>query len=196
MTNAEIRAKAREALGGGIFQNAWMYALLVAFIGDAILTVAGTVVVGAIILFGPITYGVHKYFVFLTRGGDEKSIATVFDGFTTDFAGTVLLGILQSVFVFLWSLLFIIPGIVKHYGYAMAYYIKVDHPEYDWRQCLDESQKMMMGKKWRLFCLDFSFIGWIIVGVLCLGVGTLWVIPYMEAARARFYEEIKPAEGA
>ena len=72
----------------------------------------------------------------------------------------------------------------------MCYYIMEDHPEYTWRECLDESERIMKGNRWRLFCLDLSFIGWFIVGLLCLGVGVLWVYPYKHTARAEFYNEL------
>ena len=73
----------------------------------------------------------------------------------------------------------------------MAYYIKLDHPDYGWKACIDASRQMMDGHKWEKFVLDLSFLGWIIVGSLCLGVGTLWVTPYMEAANAQFYEYVR-----
>jgi uncharacterized membrane protein len=86
--------------------------------------------------------------------------------------------------------LFIVPGIVKYYAYSMAPYIKNDNPSYDWKQCLDESQRIMAGRKWELFCLDVSFIGWLIIGYLTCGIGMLWVTPYMQAAHTSFYASI------
>lgn len=77
------------------------------------------------------------------------------------------------------------------YAYSMAYYIKLDHPDYGWKACIDESRRLMDGHKWEKFVLDLSFLGWIIVGSLCLGVGTLWVTPYMEATNAQFYEYVR-----
>ena len=115
----------------------------------------------------------------------------MFKGFSSDFGQNLLIGLMTAIFTALWSLLLIVPGIVKAYSYSMVYYIKADHPEYDWRQCIAESQAMMNGHKMDLFILDLSFIGWMIVGSLCLGVGTLWVSAYMEAARAHFYESIQ-----
>ena len=97
---------------------------------------------------------------------------------------------MQAIFIFLWSLLFIIPGIVKSYSYAMCMYVKSDHPDYDWRACLDTSRQLMQGNKWRLFVLDLSFIGWYIVGAMVVGIGTLWVTPYHQATRAQFYEAL------
>ena len=124
------------------------------------------------------------------RKGLITPYTTLFDGFL--FAGKIiLLEIVQYIFVFLWSLLFVIPGIVKAYSYSMAYYIKLDHPDYGWNACITASRQLMNGHKWEKFVLDLSFLGWIIVGSLCLGVGTLWVTPYMEAANAQFYEYVR-----
>ena len=91
----------------------------------------------------------------------------------------------------LWSLLFVIPGILKAYSYALVYYIKNDHPEYSWRECFIASNALMKGNRWKLFCLQFSFIGWTILGMLCLGLGGLWITPYRQTATAIFYEELK-----
>ncbi len=192
MKNKYFRAKARGDLGGGIFQRAWLYGLLVYLIATALLGAASMVAIGALLVTGPLMYGVNKYFLSRTRGGDEKNLGGIFDGFTTDFGGTMLLGLMQSIFTLLWTLLFIVPGIIKTYSYSMSYFIKVDHPEYDWNQCITESRRLMKGHKWQLFCLDFSFFGWMILGTLCCCVGVLWVYPYMYAARANFYEAIKP----
>ena len=82
-------------------------------------------------------------------------------------------------------------SIVKTYAYSMAYYVKRDNPTYNWKQCLDESQCIMKGNKWKLFCLQFSFIGWAIVCVFTFGIGYLWLAPYMNAATANFYENVK-----
>ena len=93
------------------------------------------------------------------------------------------LNILIAIFTFLWSLLFIIPGIVKAYSYAMTPYIVHDNPEMPVRECIRQSQRMMKGYKMKLFLLDLSFIGWILLGIFSFGIGLLWVLPYMETAR-------------
>ena len=192
LTNSELRQRARKTLGGNIFDQKWLMALAVSFVLSAILGTASTITsgIGSIILTGPIMFGLYKSFLIATRTKEDINFNNAFDGFK-NFGQTFLLGLMQSIFVMLWSLLFIIPGIVKTYAYSMAYYIMADHPEYTWKQCLDESQKMTKGYKWQLFCLDFSFIGWIIVGALCLGIGTLWVTPYQYAARTEFYHALK-----
>ena len=190
MTASEIRAKAREQLGNNIFGNQWLYALVVCLIISAITGIASTTVVVPLLIIGPLAIGEAKVFLNLARSNDPIKIEDTFGGFTSDIGGNIILGLLVTLFTFLWSLLFVIPGIIKAYSYSMAFYIKHDNPTYTWQQCIDQSRKMMDGNKMRLFLLDLSFIGWIIVGVLCLGIGTLWVAPYMATAHANFYEEI------
>ena len=93
------------------------------------------------------------------------------------------------------TILCCIPGIIKAYAYSMAYFIKCDHPEYGWRECLDESEKMMNGNKWRFFCLNLSFIGWMIIGILTCGIGFMWSNAYMSTSNAIFYDELKREQG-
>ena len=189
----EIKQRAKAQLGNGIFTNNWLWALLLALIGGIIISVSGIVVIGPLIVTGPIMFGLAYLFLKQARDGQQMNIKDLFTGFTGDFGTNVGLGILQAVFIALWSLLFYIPGIVKYYSYSMIFFIKADHPEYDWHQCFNESKRITKGHKWDLFVLDLSFLGWMIVGSLCFGVGTLWVAAYMNAAKAQAYEVIKNA---
>lgn len=93
-------------------------------------------------------------------------------------------------------MLFVIPGIIKSYSYAMTFYIMADNPEIDGMEAITRSRQMMNGNKWRLFCLDFSFIGWFILCILTFGLLLLYVGPYMEAAHAAFYQSLKGEEPA
>ena len=188
-SNSELRARAREQLGGNIFGKTWLMALLVLLIGSAIVGLGSTFVVVGFLLHGLIMVGVAGIFLSLKRRGSEIELGDMFNG-TKQLTDNLLLGLMYNLFIMLWTMLFVIPGIVKSYAYRMAYYIKNDHPEYNWQQCIDESRKMMNGHKWRLFTLDFSFIGWMILGSLCFGVGTLWVNAYMKAAEANFYMDM------
>ena len=191
-SRSEIRARARKALGGNIFANTWLLVLVAGVVVEAILGAVSFTFVGPIILTGPLSYGLIKVILKAVREQDSKvELGDVFKGFTEDFVGNFLIGLLVTLFTALWSLLFIIPGIVKGYSYSMAFYIKADHPEYTAKQCIDESRKMMNGHKMELFLLQLSFIGWMFVGALCLGIGTLWVNAYMQTATACFYEELK-----
>ena len=191
MTRQELRAKAREDLGGGIFKNAWLMALLAVLVYSVIYSAGASIAIGALILYGPLTYGLNKMFLMKARGNYDFKIGDLFSGFSEDFAQTFLLGLLQSIFIALWSLLFVIPGIVKTYSYSMCFYIKADHPEYTWKECLDSSKEMMNGHKMELFILELSFIGWLLLGSIACGIGILWVEPYMLQTEAEFYESIK-----
>ena len=193
MTRQEIKARAKDQLGNNLFCNAWLFAVLACFIFSVICSAAGSIIVGigAVIVTGPLSFGLNYLFLKQARDHQPMDLGDMFKGFSNDFGQNLLIGLMTAIFTALWSLLLIVPGIVKAYSYSMVYYIKADHPEYDWRQCIAESQAMMNGHKMDLFILDLSFIGWMIVGSLCLGVGTLWVSAYMEAARAHFYESIQ-----
>ncbi|MCQ2435632.1 MAG: DUF975 family protein [Clostridia bacterium] len=196
MSRKEIKAKAREQLGGSIFHNNWLIAIVVELIYGAIITALSPTAVGTIIVAGPLTYGLTK--LFLKQAADKKvmSIVDLFDGFKDDFGGTVGIGFMTALYTFLWSLLLFIPGIVKSYSYSMAMNIKCDHNDYGWKQCITESRQLMNGHKMDLFVLDLSFIGWYIVGALCFGVGTLWVTEYHQAARTQFYRSLVPGTTA
>ena len=99
-------------------------------------------------------------------------------------------GLLQAVYIFLWTLLFIIPGIVAGYSYAMAGYILAENPQLSGREAIALSKRMMYGNRWRLFCLNISFIGWDILCVLTMGIGELVLNPYKQAALAAFYRDV------
>lgn len=193
--NSELRKNAREQLGGGIFQNKWLMMLLVCFIVTALTGVVSMTYVGVLILAGPLEYGLARVTVGRVRGKEEINPGETFVGFTENFGGSFLLGLLQSIFIALWSLLFIIPGIVKSYSYSMSFYIQQEDRSKDWKTCINESRQMMNGHKGQLFCLDLSFIGWYIVGALCLGIGTFFVVPYHQMARANFFMALAAEQG-
>lgn len=190
-TNKALRAKARQSLGGGIFQTTWLLMLVVFLIISVVESAISFTGIGLLILAGPLEYGVARILVSTSRGNKDIDFTSLIAGFKEDAGNTILLGILKSVFVALWSLLFVIPGIIKSYSYSMSAFIQQDAENKDWRECLNKSRAMMNGKKWKLFCLDLSFIGWYILGSLCFGIGVLFVIPYNQQARAEFYEELK-----
>lgn len=186
------RAEARSILGGQIFSEKWLYALLVCLIASAVAGFASSTGILSLVLAGPIAAGLAAVFLKIRREGTKADFETLLWSTKENrFLPTLLLGLMQTIFLLLWFCLFIIPSIVKSYAYSMSFYIQQDHPEYDWNQCITESRKLMDGKKANLFLLDLSFIGWFIVSLCTFGIGMLWVKPYMEAAHAAFYEDIK-----
>ena len=97
---------------------------------------------------------------------------------------------LRGLYCFLWGLLFIIPGIVKAYSYAMTPYIMTEHPEMTANEAITASRQLMDGHKGELFLLRLSFIGWMILNIFTLGIGSLWLTPYIQATEAAFYREL------
>lgn len=141
-----------------------------------------------VIIGGAITLG---YAIFNLKLVDHNEVTfrdlfSQFDRFGAGFC----MQFLRGLYIFLWSLLLIIPGIIASYSYSMTPYIMAEHPEYGANEAIGLSKEMMKGNKWRLFCMQFSFIGWIILSILTFGIGFLWVGPYMEAANAAFYREV------
>lgn len=107
---------------------------------------------------------------------------------------TAVASILRGLYILLWSVLLIIPGIVASYSYRMTPYILAENPNLPPAEAIHRSRQLMYGNRWRLFCLDFSFIGWELVCALTLGLGNLALRPYTHAATAAFYRDlVQPA---
>ena len=152
------------------------------------------VALACLLVGGAIGVGYSKFNIDLIEGR-KASIGTLFGSFKI-FITALLARILRSVFTALWTLLFIIPGIMAHFSYSMVNFVLADNPDMDAMEALAESKRLMKGNKWRLFCLDLSFIGWAFLSFLTLGIGLIWLIPYQEAAYAAFYRDICPAKVA
>lgn len=199
MDRATIKAKAREQLGGGIFTSNWIMAVVAILLSSLILSAGSTVIIGSLLLAGPMAYAMDYMFLKQARDNEKMELGDLFKGFQVDFVGTFLLGLMQSIFILLWCLIPVAGGIigtVKSYSYSMSFFIKVDHPEYTWSQCITESRQLMDGHKLELFIQDLSFIGWAIVGCIACGIGSLWVSAYVCAARAQFYRNLVPEKEA
>ena len=144
-----------------------------------------------LIIGGAVSFG-YAYFNLNLVDGKRANFG---DLFSKMYIGKGIgMNFLRALYIFLWSLLFIIPGIIKGLAYSMAPYLLSEHPELRVNEAIDLSQKMMKGNKWRFFCLQLSFIGWILLGVLTLGIAMLWVNPYMEVSCAAFYRELADKE--
>lgn len=144
----------------------------------------------SLFLLIPLAYGFNIAFLGFKRTGEAVKIEQLFDGFK-DYGRVVLTGLLSTIYILLWSLLFIIPGIIKSLSYSQTFYILKDYPELKNNAAIELSMAMMKGHKFDYFCLTLSFIGWIFLGILTLGIGFLWISPYMTTASAHFYEYVK-----
>ncbi|MCL1833887.1 MAG: DUF975 family protein, partial [Leptospirales bacterium] len=142
-----------------------------------------------LVVKGPFALGLAGYFLKRVRG-EEFSTINIFDGFKRFFPSFLLM-FFTILFVILWSLLLIIPGIIKSLSYSMAFYIMYDNPEISALKALKKSKIMMKGYKLKLFLLFLSFIGWVFLTMLTLGIGYFWLIPYINLSIANFYENLK-----
>lgn len=140
-------------------------------------------------LIGGVIRQGYAIFLLKQHDGQNPDAHDLFSQFH-DFSRGFLLALLQSIFTFLWTLLFIIPGIIATYRYAMAPFIMAENPDMRPREALRASSQLMDGHKWELFCLGFSFIGWTFLAALTLGIGGLWLTPYVNAAYTAFYRNI------
>ena len=206
--NDEIRACAREQLKGvwgkmalAIFILFLIYSSdTITFILDIFFTMtdrdfpllstlSALFSIAALLATGPFALGLSGYFLKRVRN-EEFSTINIFDGFQR-FISSLLLVFITWIFITLWSFLLIIPGIIKSFSYSMAFYIMYDNPELDPYDAITKSQIMMKGYKWKLFFLYLSFIGWVIVAMLTLGIGFFWLVPYINLSIANFYENLK-----
>lgn len=208
--NSELRAQARERLEGqwGTFVLMTFLMLVIqtilqipGYIGSLLEILSPENVLASLsfsnisnilsLLALPLSWGLT---VSLLRNHREESVdlENLFDGFRGGRYTRVFCALfLVNLFTFLWALLLIIPGIMKAFSYALTPYILLDEPELTARQAITRSCEIMQGRRWKLFCLYLSFIGWGILSLLTFGIGFLWLVPYMNASIAAFYEDAR-----
>jgi uncharacterized membrane protein len=141
------------------------------------------------IIGGPIYFGVANYFLKLAKGLPAE-FNDLFSGFSL-FKTNFVLNLLKSLFIMLWSLLLVVPGIIAAIKYSMAYYIMNDNPGLGALEAIRISTEMMNGHKMRFFEMWLSFLGWFILGIFTAGLGMLYAIPYYRSAKANFYLDLK-----
>jgi uncharacterized membrane protein len=175
-TTAELKTIAKEGLRGK-----W---------GQAIGAMFLTYLVSGVPLCSPaMQVGYAKYNLKVVRK-ENRDAGEVFSGFDV-FGKALWLSIITAFFFTLWYMLFIIPGIIKMFAYSMGPYILAEDNTKTARQSLNESKILMKGKKGHLFYLGLTFIGWYLLGSLTFGIGYLWIMPYMSATIAAFYDDAK-----
>lgn len=147
-------------------------------------------VVLKIFVWNPLQVGCYKFF--LNCSGSDAKIRDVVFAFKNGYGKACLTMLVRYVCTFLWSLLLIIPGIVKSYEYMMIPYILADNPGISRKEAFAKSKEMMRGQKWKAFVLDLSFLGWMILGFITLGiVDIFYVTPYMNLTRTQLYYTLK-----
>lgn len=145
----------------------------------------------AICVTMPLSVGLFAAYRALYCGTDVKVVENAFKTGFGNWGHHVGGMLLMGVYTFLWTLLLIVPGIIKSFSYAMTPFILADKPELSANEAIELSMKMMDGHKLDLFILYLSFIGWYLLSILTLCIGMLWVMPYQYTATAAFYEDVK-----
>lgn len=185
---SELRAEARASLShnwGGAVVNYVVYGAI-----NTIVCVIPMVASVVSLLLLPLSYGYNMAFLANARTKKSFAVQDLFEGFK-DYGRILGTLLLENVYIVLWFLLLIVPGIIKSYSYAMTVYILKDEPELKFNSAIEKSMAMMQGHKFDLFYLQLTFIGWALLCILTFGIGFLWLCPYMASATAHFYDEVK-----
>ena len=188
MTRTELKNEAKEQIKGKI-GILFLIFLIIAIIGvgSSFVPIVGWF---ATIIIMP-AFNISLCMIFLNLAKKEDiSVGDVFKGFNIT-GKAVWLSIITWFYTFLWSLLFIIPGIIKTFSYSMAPFILADNPNLTSSEALSESIRIMDGHKFDLFVLQLSFFLWYILGTITFGIAYVYVVPYFEATMTNFYNEIK-----
>ena len=188
LENREYMKKAREQLKGK-----WTNAVLITLLYFIIVGAAGSISkVGwliSLVITGPIMLGYYSFFIGIARNENIK-LEILFQYFSR-FSQAFVTYILMVIIVLLWTLLLIVPGIIAALGYSQTFFLLTEDENIRGMEAIRESKDMMMGQKWKLFCLFMRFLGWIVLGILSLGIGFLWVGPYIMTSAANFYIDLK-----
>jgi len=206
VSRKELKQMSRMQIGGklgilflaGFIACAIMYGLASPFILEEIkANIAGqippryTVLSNVIFLILQPAFTIGYLRMYLSIANHEKpAIRDLFSGFKI-WGASFRLGIFISLFTLLWTLLLIIPGIIKAISYSMAFYVLAEKPHLLAKEALNESKRITAGHKMELFVLGLSFIGWILLCAFTLGIAGIYVIPYMNATYTNFYNKIK-----
>ncbi len=184
-SRVELKDAAKKQISGNIGML-----FVVGLIAGLIISASGFTFIGPLIISGPLMLGLSSIYLAVAREGKKPTIEDLFSGFN-QFGQSLVLYLLITIFVTLWTLLLIVPGIIKAISYSQAFYILSDHPGMTASEALDESKRIMEGHKMDYFVLMLSFILWILLGSVTCGLAYIYVGPYMTTTGVNFYEKIK-----
>lgn len=186
---AKEDAKAQLKGNWGLAIAAFLVAQIIVGVGGmaSAIPVAGWVVTS--ILSGVMALGIVKFSLLFTTS-TKPELTIIFAGFQ-NFLKAWLLSLVVGIFTLLWSLLLFIPGIIKGLSYSMATFILAENPDMQIMEAINRSKEITKGQIWNLFVMYLSFLGWGIVAMLTLGIGYLWLVPYMNITVANVYLQLK-----
>lgn len=187
--NRVLTAQARESLRGrwGLAVGSVIVLMVTAGLAQVIPYVGDII---SIVISGPLALGWAVFTLALARKSENVRLEMIFDGFQR--FGTALGAyLLAALLVFLWSLLLIVPGIIAAMAYSQIYFILAEDRSIGPLEVIGKSKEMMRGNKWKFLCLNFRFLGWTLLSILTIGIGFLWLCPYISVSTAKFYDDIR-----
>jgi uncharacterized membrane protein len=185
LTNDDLKNHALAQLNT---YSKWGESIGVILVAAIISTVAGCIPFGSLIIFGPMALGVNGYFLRVSRNGDAI-LNDMFAGFK-NFGNAFVANFLSMLLIILAMILLIVPGIIVACGYSQINRIMHDNPTMSGTDAMKASWQLMDGKKMDFFILNLSFIGWAILCIFTLGIGFLFLAPYVNVTNSKFYDEI------
>ncbi len=185
LTNDELKNHALQQLST---YSKWGESVGVILIAAIISAVAGCIPFGSLLIFGPMALGMQGYFLRVSRNGDAI-LNDMFDGFK-NFGNAFVANFLSMLLIILAAILLIVPGIIVGCGYSQINRIMHDNPSMSGRDAMKASWELMDGKKMDFFILNLSFIGWAILCIFTIGIGFLFLAPYVNVTNSKFYDEI------
>lgn len=196
MDRAELKSQAKQMIKGkiGLLFVVTLIVGLISFAASFVLSFIpiGGSLISSIIITPAFALSIARVYLNVTK--DIKPAAgDAFCGFD-DFWAAFKVNFLVGLFTFLWSLLFVIPGIVKSFSYSMSLYILAENKGKPALECINESKAMTNGHKMDLFVLGWSFLGWMILGGITFGIAYIWILPYMNTTYANAYHSLKPVK--
>lgn len=189
MDRAQLKLSAREQIKGkiGVLFVITIVTAVISFVVSIIPVIGG--IVNSFFITPSISLSIALIYLKIADGADIK-VGDVFEGFY-DFWGAFKVTFLTGLFISLWSLLLIIPGIVKSFSYSLAIFIYAENREMGALEAIAKSKKMMDGHKMELFVLFLSFIGWALLGIITFGLAYIYAYPYMNTTIVNFYNGLK-----
>lgn len=198
LSRAELKQQAKEQLKGNVGSY---FLVFLAYLGvsfavglvsgllSLIFPLLGTVAM--YVALPPLMIGFYMVFLNGTYG-DQPKVSTLFEGYKKEYLGkSIILFLLVAIFTCLWSLLLVIPGIIMAFAYSMSWFVLAENPNMTAREAIRESKEIMNGHKMDFFVLSLSFIPWILLVYVTLGIASIYVLPYMQLTITNFYHNIK-----
>lgn len=185
MNRADLKRLAKQNLSGKLGS-----AILVSLVYYLLVFALGSTFIGSLLFSTLLTICIYNVFL-KGRSSETYNLNDATEPLNSNISNRIMVSLMKEIYLFLWSLLFIIPGLIKSYSYAMTDFLSLKHPEWGHDECITQSRKIMDGHKFELFVLDLSFLGWDLLSILTFGIlAIVYVTPYEIATRVEYFNQL------